>query len=517
MHMLFSGKLEAHLHRYITRGESIGRGRRWLSNLVMTVLTVCVTSVIAWLLVIGGFPSPETLSVLFVIPVLFSAVFYGFQASVSTTILSVIAYNFVLLPPVWHIGLFEAENIAKLLTLGFMALIASALSARIRKLAREALQREQVISGVYALSQDMLGISNVADMMRAAENKLSSLLSAKVQILLSSEKDRLSAAGLYCLQQDTPCGKGTRHFTDDAFLYLPLSSRTGALGVMTLCDFSSEERFSSKILATLAAQTSNALEKAALSELHQQKIREAEREKFLSALLSSVSHDFKTPLVTVIGALSSLKEMAIIRNDFGCREMVAGGLEEAQKLHRFINNLVEISRLESGLESVIKEPVSLRDVLASALKSLYPLIGKQRFSISTTDYFPLLLVNPVLMELVFLNLLENALKYGPPEGEVKIIARYDGQSASIDIDDDGEGIPPEEREAIFIKFYRARHGDRRVAGTGLGLYICRAIVEAHGGTVAAIDPHDGQGACVRIMLPQAVLLPVEMAEELEEA
>ncbi|MGE0755023.1 MAG: sensor histidine kinase, partial [Alphaproteobacteria bacterium] len=130
------------------------------------------------------------------------------------------------------------------------------------------------------------------------------------------------------------------------------------------------------------------------------KFREAERERFLSALLSSVSHDFKTPLVTVIGALSSLKDMEYIKNHFESREVVAGALEEAQKLNRFINNLMEISRLESGLEDIRKEIVSLRDMLASALKSLHPLIGKQRFSIQTMPGLPLLFVNAALMELV---------------------------------------------------------------------------------------------------------------------
>ncbi|MBL0318424.1 MAG: hypothetical protein IPP74_03865 [Alphaproteobacteria bacterium] len=240
------------------------------------------------------------------------------------------------------------------------------------------------------------------------------------------------------------------------------------------------------------------------------------QEKFHSALLSSVSHDFKTPLVTVIGAFSSLKDMKQVQDNFDSREIVAGGLEEAQKLNRFINNLVEISRLESGLEAIRKDQVLLHDMLASALKSLHPLIGKQRFSIQAEANFPLLYVNSALMELVFLNLLENAIKYGPAEGEVKIIASFSDQSATIDIDDDGDGIPESEREAIFVKFYRSMHGDRKIAGTGLGLYICRGIIEAHGGTITAIDPHDGKGTCVRLTLPKEVLIPIDIEKEIEE-
>lgn len=509
------GTLESQLHQFITEGEIGLRGRNFFISVCITVATVIFTSLAAWLLVSAGFPSPETLSVLFVIPVLVGAVVYGLRASLIAAVFSVLAYNFILLTPVWHIGLWEVENIAKMFALSFVAIVASALSSRIRKLAREAMQRERVLSGVYALSQDMLGIANIPDMRRAAEAKLSSLLDSEATIILRSEKERLNQAGQFCIDNNTPVGSGTKHFTDNQNLYLPLSVQESALGL--LCVGSDVvERFSSKVLATLTAQTASAIEKARFAEAHEKKLRDAEREKFLSALLSSVSHDFKTPLVTVIGAFSSLKEMKQVQDNFDSREMVAGGLEEAQKLNRFINNLVEISRLESGLEAIRKDTVLLRDMLASSLKSIHPLIGKQRFSIQAAPDFPLLYVNSALMELVFLNLLENAIKYGPPEGEVKIIASFNEQSATIDIDDDGEGIPESEREAIFVKFYRSKHGDRKIAGTGLGLYICRGIIEAHGGTITAIDPHDGKGACVRLTLPKEALIPIDIEKEIEE-
>lgn len=506
---------ESQLSSIITKGDTVSATRKLAISLATTIASVLVTSLLAWLLVYAGFPSPETLSVLFVIPVLAAAVLYGLRASLVAVVFSVLAYNFVLLPPVWHIGLFEAENFAKAGVLTIVAFVASALSVRVRKLAREAMQRERILSGVYALSQDMLGIANVKDMRRAAEAKLSDLLGCEAIIILKAEKERLSEPKQFCIKNNTPVGSGTKHFSDEPRLYLPLSVKESAVGLLELGSKASKQ-FSSKVLATLTAQTASALEKARLAEADAKKQRDAEREKFLSALLSSVSHDFKTPLVTVIGALSSLKDMKQIQENFDSREMVAGGLEEAQKLNRFINNLVEISRLESGIEAIRKEPVVLRDILASSLKSLHPLIGRQRFSIQTSENFPILHVNSALMELVFLNLLENAVKYGPADGEVKIIACVDDNGATIDIDDDGEGIPESEREAIFVKFYRSKHGDRKIAGTGLGLYICRGIVEAHGGSITAIDPHDGKGACVRIHLPPSALIPIDIEQETEE-
>lgn len=512
---MLGSTFESQIGGIITKGDAVSATRKFVSSLATTITSVLMTSLFAWLLVYAGFPSPETLSVLFVIPVLAAAVLYGLRASLLAVIFSVLAYNLVLLSPVWHIGLWEAENFAKAAVLTIVALIASALSMRVRKLAREAMQRERILSGVYALSQDMLGIANILDMRHAAETKLSSLLGSEVAITLAPENEKLDQAGKFCLANNTPVGAGTRHFNESQNLYLPLATKDSVVGVLCVAS-SAVERFTSKVLATLAAQAASALEKARLAEADTKKQRDAEREKFLSALLSSVSHDFKTPLVTVIGALSSLKDMKQVQDNFDSREMVAGGLEEAQKLNRFINNLVEISRLESGLETIRKEPVVLRDILASSLKSLHPLIGKQRFSIQTDKNFPILRVNSALMELVFLNLLENAVKYGPVDGEVKIIASFRTDGATIDIDDDGDGIPESEREAIFVKFYRSKHGDRKIAGTGLGLYICRGIVEAHGGNITAIDPHDGKGACVRINLPSSALMPIDIEQEIEE-
>lgn len=519
-HFLESHLLESHLHDLITRQPVKERWKQRILRLASSKAAVLVTAFLAWLLIAIGFPAPESLSVLFVLPVFYAAIFHGFWMGALTALLAVISYDFLLLPPVWHIEPFEPQNIAKLAIFILVAMVASALASRIRQLGREASEKEHILSGLYALSHDMVGIVNAGEMRQAAETRLSKLLETEVAVLLKQDIPKEAEAARFCISNDTPTGQGTKYFSGLDDLYLPLKNRLGVLGVMQIKGAQGiliTQRFPAKVLATLSAQTASAIEKTMLAEAHEQKLREAEKERFLSALLSSVSHDFKTPLVTVIGAFSSLESMPGIKQDFGCRELVIGGLEEARKLNRFITNLVEISRLEAGVEDIHKEPVLLRDMLASALKSLHPLIHKQRFSIAVAMDFPLLNVNSALMELVFMNLLENAIKYGPATGEVKIIARYNGNTATIDIDDDGEGIPESEREAIFVKFYRSRHGDSKIAGTGLGLYICRSIVEAHGGGITAIDPQDGEGACVRITLPQSALIPINILEEAEEA
>jgi two-component system sensor histidine kinase KdpD len=506
--------LEEHLHQLMSRGGSASVRERMRATLLWDIPVALGVWLTAWGLVAIGFPSPESLSVLFVIPVLFSAVVHGLVASLIIGFLSVLVYDLILLSPQWDINALDVENITKMAVLSFVALIVSMLATQSRKLAQQVVQREHILSGVYALSQDMLGITNIEEMRKAAETKLSTLLNTHVRIMMAQECMEPNTAAQRCLKENIPVGRGTQHLPQEPFLYLPLASGKETIAVMHLAP--GAEPFSFKILATLAAQTASGLEKTKLAEMREKELREASREKFLAALLASVTHDFKTPLVTVIGALSTLKDAAVIKNDSNYYETVLSGLGEAQKLNRFINNLVQISRLEAGLESIPMEPVSLRDILARSFKALQPLVGKQRFSIAAEPNFPFLNVNIGLMEMVFLNLLENALKYGPPEGEIKIIARNEQESVTIDIDDDGQGIPESEREAIFVKFYRSQYGDRKIAGTGLGLYICRSIVEAHGGAIKAVDPNDGQGACVRITLPKALLIPINIIPETEE-
>jgi two-component system, OmpR family, sensor histidine kinase KdpD len=509
--MPFSDLVESQLDQLGTQDVQQNNVWRLLRDFGLAAVSVIGTAIIAYGMALSGYPSPESLSVLFVLPVLFSAVFINLPMALVTSLMAAIAYNLVLLPPLWHIGVTDPGNAAKLITLVIVAVIASALASRIRRQAKEAKARERVLAGVYTLSHEMLGIAHVEEMRKVAEAKLGELLDTQATIILKHEEAKLDAQSRYCLQHNMPTGKGMPHFAESDAVMLPLNGRNGAIGILALADKQGAfdtARYPSKVLATLAAQTAAALEKALLSELHEKRLRDLEKEKFLAALLSSVSHDFKTPLVTVIGVLSSLQSMPAIANDFNSRELTAGGLEEARKLNRYINNLVEISRLEAGMENLHREPVVLRDILAGALKSLHPLIRGQRLAMNVVEGFPLLRVNPALMELVFLNLLENALKYGPDTGEIRITAHSDGTSATIYVDNEGAGIPPSEREAIFVKFYRAKQGDNKIAGTGLGLYICRAIVQAHGGSIAALTPDSGEGTRIAVVLPACAMLAI---------
>ncbi|WP_140984664.1 ATP-binding protein [Asticcacaulis tiandongensis] len=458
-----------------------------------------------------GFKSPESLGILFVLPVLCAAVYLHPRLALATVALSVMAYNIVLSVAYGSQSVTNPQILAKFFVLLTVSLVVSALATRLRRMTREGQAREKFLTDLYRLNQDLIGKTSVNDVCATAEHRLSTILQLPCRIHLKSASEHDPVFNEVMTHRQ-PAGHGQAMFAADPRLILPLGEAGDVAGVLVfepqdgLAPVS--DAFPPRFLLTLAGQVALAISRATLTEARAEQIRQADRERFMSVMLSSLSHDFKTPLVGIIGALEALQG----RGDDTAAELVGDGLAEAQRLNRFVINLIEMSRLESGFRPK-SEPVHIRDALSGVLRSLRPLIGRQGFRIEIETGFPLLNVNPSLFDLVLLNLIENALKYGPPGGTITIGARQVEHGVIIDIDDDGDGIAPAQRDLVFTKFYRAVDGDRKIAGTGLGLYICREIMDIYGGTVQAIDPPDGTGACMRLSLPTDATLTLILPEE----
>lgn len=229
---------------------------------------------------------------------------------------------------------------------------------------------------------------------------------------------------------------------------------------------------------------------------------EAQTERLRSALLSSVSHDLRTPLASIIGATTSLQEFgpkfpAAVRD-----ELLAGILDEASRLNRYIQNLLDMTRLGGGAIRPHCDWVDLQDLLFAAQRRLRRELGQRRLVISLPPALDLLYVQAVLIEQCLVNVLENAIRHTTDHGCIQIRARCDREGVWLDIEDDGPGIASADRERVFEMFYRAESADRG-QGHGLGLTICRGLVMAHGGEVEAVEPSEGGGACIRIRLPSA--------------
>jgi two-component system sensor histidine kinase KdpD len=229
----------------------------------------------------------------------------------------------------------------------------------------------------------------------------------------------------------------------------------------------------------------------------------AEAEKLRSALFTSISHDLRTPLASILGSATSLRQYRAQISDADQEGLLSTIQDEAERLDHFIANLLDMTRLESGALTPRLESVDVGDVTGSVVRRTAKLLSGHRLTLTMEDDLPLVKLDPVLFEQVLFNLLDNAGKYTPPGTEVRVGGRREGNMVRITVEDEGEGLPIEDRERVFDKFYRVSASDRKRAGTGLGLSIARGFMEAMGGSISAANRPDGKGALFTLMLPVA--------------
>jgi len=261
------------------------------------------------------------------------------------------------------------------------------------------------------------------------------------------------------------------------------------------------------IFVLLLHQVNISLERTRLaSELEKEKIAK-ENEVLRSALLSSVSHDFRTPLTSMIGATSTVLELGPQLSQAQVNELLHTVLEEAQRLNRYTQNLLDMTRLGFGQLRLERSWVSMEEVISATKKRLKPVLAQHELVFEIGSSLPLLYVHSALLEQAIFNVVDNAIKFAPAHTAIRISCYKSKHKIRVDICDQGPGVPPEEREKVFERFHTAEKGDRRKSGSGLGLTICRGMIAAHGGSVTIEDnpnrnPHNKMpGCCVRILLP----------------
>lgn len=227
----------------------------------------------------------------------------------------------------------------------------------------------------------------------------------------------------------------------------------------------------------------------------------AETERLRAALLTSISHDLRTPLASILGTVSSLRSYSD-KYDAADRDELLATLEsEAERLNRFVGNLLDMTRLESGAVELKLDLVDVAEIVGAALERAGSVLARHRIEVTVAPDLPMLRLDPILFEQVLFNLLDNAAKYAPAGSRIDLRAERDGDVVAVEVIDEGPGIPPGDLDRIFDKFYRVQAQDRRRAGTGLGLAICRGFIEAQGGRIAASNRRDRPGALLTIRLP----------------
>ncbi|MCG5481885.1 MAG: two-component sensor histidine kinase, partial [Ensifer alkalisoli] len=290
------------------------------------------------------------------------------------------------------------------------------------------------------------------------------------------------------------------------WLFLPLKTAQGTHGVLGI---TFEERRSLtpndlRILDALTDQVAIAVERTRLvSDLQDSRIL-AETERLRSALLSSVSHDLRTPLVSIIGSASSLIEADDALGSNGRRQLAETIKEEGDRLNRYVQNLLDMTRLGYGALKLNRQPSEARELVGAAAHQLGSALRSHVLVLDVADDLPAVDVDPILMQQVFANVLDNAAKYAPSGSTITVTGSTGKNGLAIAVSDEGPGIPPADRERVFDMFYRVRAADGQRAGTGLGLAICKGIIDAHGGSIRAESARaDGTGTRIEIRLPLA--------------
>ena len=437
------------------------------------------------------------------------------RASVMASFLSVAAFDFFCVPPYYTFQVAESEYLITFAAMLAVALVISAQTSRIRAQAARAVDRESRTQALYRLSRRLSTKTRVFDAALAAAEVAQEVFGAPVTIFLPEEgrisfRKRTSDQLLISTAEEEiaqevfdhgrKAGKGMKSFPDAAATYVPLKGASRIVGVMAILPGTHGETLHDDqhhLLDLFANQTALAIERTQSQNAAADARMQMETEEMRSSLLSAVSHDLRTPLASITGAASTLRSQGEKLAPGVRDELLESISEEALRLSRLVGNLLDMTRLESGME-LRRDLYPLEEIVGAALQRLEPQLAGREVAVSLPEDLPLVNVDDVLLGQVLVNLLENAAKYSPPGSAIEIAATAAPAAVQLEVRDRGPGFAEGEEKRLFEKFYRGK--SEGVRGAGLGLAICRAIVMAHRGSIEALH-REGGGAIFRIRLP----------------
>ena len=436
--------------------------------------------------------------------------------ALAATLLSIAAFDFFFVPPYYT---FAVADVRYAVTFGVMlvvALVISGLTLRVREQAEAARGRERKTAALFGLSRDLARERKKDRLSEIAVKHIGEVFPSQVVILIPDERGHLVApsteAGTFALDEKEmgvaqwvlenrqAAGIGTDTLPGAKALYLPMIASSGPVGVVGILPVNSEEPFDPEqihLLETFANQTAMAMERIILAQEAQKERLSAEKQSLRNILLSSVSHDLRTPLAAIIGSADTLLRKGDDLAAEKRKELIQSIREEAERLNQIVRNVLNMTRLESGAIQIRKEWQSLEEITGAVIDRLSDRLNGHTLNVQIPEDLPLIHFDPLLMEQVLTNLLENALRYTPPGTAIELTARVQKTEVLVELADRGPGIPEGQQERIFDKFTRGRVPG---GGVGLGLSICRVIIGAHGGRIWA-ENRPGGGAVFRFTLP----------------
>jgi two-component system, OmpR family, sensor histidine kinase KdpD len=471
----------------------------------------------------------ENVGLVFLTAIVGIAVQFGLWQSLFATVVSSLCYNFLFTAPYYTFAIAEPKDVMAVLFFTIIAVIVSNVAARARTEANAAMARVRTTELLYSFSRKLVGVGTLDDVLWATAYQTALMLNMRVVLLLPENgsiavkagyppEDRLDerdlAAAQWAWLHNEPAGRGVDTLPDARRLFLPMRTGRAAIGVVGVDRelgplLMPAER---RLLDALIDQSALAIERVYLVADADRVKRSMETERLRSALLTSISHDLRTPLAAVLGASEALRDLSERLSNDQKADLLATIIDESERLNRFIANLLDMTKLESGAIAPNAAMQDLHEVIGSVLRRADKLLAQHRVELDLASDLPMLKLDAVLFEQVLFNLLDNAAKYAPAGTVIGIRSRREDGAVSLQIVDEGAGIPSIDLEHIFDKFFRTRKGDQVRAGTGLGLAISRGFVEAMHGTISAANRSDRSGAVFTVRLP----VPAK-AEHLGEA
>ncbi len=461
------------------------------------------------------------LGVIYLSAVLAAGVLYGLRPALAAATAAFLIYNFLFLEPRYSFAIGSPTDILTLIVFWAVALVTGVLAGRVREQAKRAQRRASAVSALLAASQTLSAAEGRPETARVLAEQTAAAAGARAVVLLPEGDDIVLAASApasetlgsaamaaarWAWERGEPAGHGTGTLPQTSWTFRPLQGVRGRAGVAgieadALAPGSDEER----LALALLDQGAVALERAQLAgeAVETESLRRADR--FRGALMNSVSHDLRTPLSTVLGASTTLIDYGDTLKPEVRADLLLSIREEAERLNRYVGDLLDMTRLEGGGLNIRSDWVDVRDVLNAAAGRIARRLEARRLVRDFPAELSLVMLDQGLLEQAVVNILENAVAYSPDGSSIELAAYEDHGSVVLSIEDEGKGIPTVELERVFDKFRRMEEPSDRSKGAGLGLAIAKGFVEAMGGRIAAASPiADGRGTRILISLPKAI-------------
>jgi two-component system, OmpR family, sensor histidine kinase KdpD len=484
---------------------------------LFTAVAMAVALGVAWTL--EPWIGVESVDLVFLTAIVGVAAKFGLGQSIAASVAGALLYNYFFLPPLFTFTITDPKNVAAFLSFVIVAIIVSNIASRLRNQTVIAVNRASTTESLYGFSRKLTATGTLDDVLWATVFQIASMLKVRVVLLLPENgtlavkagyppEDTLDpsdiAAATWAWTNDRPAGRGSDTLPGSHRLFLPLRTARGIVGVVGIDNdrtgplLTPDQR---RLFDALVNQGALAIERVHLVADVEQAKRSIETERLRAALLTSLSHDLKTPLAAILGAATTMRDFSDKFDADAHAELLSTIIDESERLNRFIANLLDMTKLEAGAINAKTEVHDVSEIVDATLKRAKKILSKHRILTSLPTPPLKVKADPVLLEQVLFNILDNAAKYAPEGTTIEIGAWQDFGRVTLQIRDEGPGIPADDVEKIFDKFYRANKADHVRAGTGLGLPISRGFIEIMGGTITASNRFDRSGALLTVTLP----------------